>query len=385
MPRFLRQDGYSCLLGPTRTVSLVGLAVSMLVCALAAEPSWGQEQRRVTVMSYNVENLFDNVDNPAREGDNTYLPLSQKGTPAHVALCERNNAPGAFRDECLTLDWSAEVLAKKIANLATVIGRFEGSGPDILVLQEVENQQILDRLRLALPGGSSYVTAVNLDDSPGRGINVAILSKLPQMSGVAPVSTPINFPADVMQDDGQPCGSTRNVTAFTLRLPDGMPLTVFALHMPAGGPAHPCRTFVATVLAGLVRALPVSAMAIAAGDTNLNCGDDDQETIRTVLRPALIVPDEVNKGCRPPGSSFFGPQGWSFLDLIMTSRSLLGSDQAGATWFADLGSFRTVVSAPELQVQRDSKNRISPRRFNPTARTGASDHWPVALDLIRRQ
>jgi hypothetical protein len=89
-------------------------------------------------------------DNPTREGDNTYLPLSQKGTPEHKALCERNNSPGAFRQECLNLDWNEQVLAKKIANLATVIGRFEGLGPDILVLEEVENQQILNRLRLAL-------------------------------------------------------------------------------------------------------------------------------------------------------------------------------------------------------------------------------------------
>src|SRR5262249_51006984 len=166
--------------------------------------AWAQDQRRVTLMAYNVENLFDTQDNPAREGDNTYLPLSQKGTPEHVALCERNNPPGSFRQECLKLDWSEQVLAKKIANLAGVIGRFEGGGPDILVLEEVENQQILNRLRLALPSGAAYVTAINLDDSPGRGINVAIMSKLPVAPGIPVASTPINFPSDVSQEDGQP-------------------------------------------------------------------------------------------------------------------------------------------------------------------------------------
>jgi hypothetical protein len=69
----------------------------------------------------------------------------------------------SFRQECLNLDWNEQVLAKKIANLASVIGRFEGGGPDILVLEEVENQQILNRLRLALPGAAAYVTAINLD------------------------------------------------------------------------------------------------------------------------------------------------------------------------------------------------------------------------------
>jgi len=255
--------------------------------------AWAQDQRRVTLMAYNVENLFDTEDNPIREGDNTYLPLSQKGTPEHKAFCERNNPPGAFRQECLNLDWNEQVLAKKIANLATVISRFEERGPDILVLEEVENQQILNRLRLALPNATAYVTAINLDDSPGRGINVAIMSKLPVAPGIPVVSTPITFPADVTQEGGQPCSSTRNLTAFTLQLPDGSPLTIFAVHMPAGGPAHPCRRFVADQLVQKLGALPQSRMVVVAGDTNLNCGNNDQQTISDILRPALVVPDEV--------------------------------------------------------------------------------------------
>jgi hypothetical protein len=128
----------------------------------------GQDQRRVTIMSYNVENLFDTEDNPSREGDNTYLPRSQKGTPEHIALCERTTDPGSHRQECLNLDWSEQVLAKKLQNIATVIGRFEDRGPDILLLQEVENQGIANRLRSLLPNPETYQTVLNLDDSPGH-------------------------------------------------------------------------------------------------------------------------------------------------------------------------------------------------------------------------
>ena len=109
-----------------RTLTLANLVLAWVV---ATTPAAAQDPRRITVMSYNVENLFDIEDNPAREGDNTYLPLSQKGTPAHKDLCERLNPPGARRTECLTLNWSEDVLKKKIANIATVIGRFEGRGP----------------------------------------------------------------------------------------------------------------------------------------------------------------------------------------------------------------------------------------------------------------
>src|SRR5258705_6208637 len=113
-----------------------------------------------------------------------------------------------------------------------------------------------------------------------------------------------------------PCGDTRNITSFTLRLPDGAPLTTFVVHMPSGGEASACRRFVAERLVQLVNALPNDRMVAVGGDTNLNCGTEDQQTIAQVLRPTLFVPDEINKGCRAPGSSFFGPQGWSFLDLI---------------------------------------------------------------------
>ena len=362
----------------------VAFLLTLVVWAASVIEVRAQEQRRVTIMAYNVENLFDTIDNPAREGDNTYLPRSQKGTAAHIDLCERNNEPGPRRQECLNLDWNDEVLARKLQNLATVIGKFEGNGPDVLLLEEVENRSIIDRLRALLPNPAAYQTVINLDDSPGRGINVGLLSRLPLDNNNPPISTPLQFPSDVTHEDGTPCSSTRNIAAFTLRLPDGASLTAFVVHMPAGGPAHACRRFVAERLVELVRALPSSRMVIVGGDTNLNCGIHDQQTISEILRPTLFVPDEVNKGCRAPGSSFFPPQGWSFLDLIMTNRLLLGSDQDGATWFAEFGTFRTVISAPEIQVKTDSRNRISPRSFSPEERSGASDHWPVALDLIRR-
>jgi hypothetical protein len=79
------------------------------------------------------------------------------------------------------------------------------------------------------------------------------------------------------------------------------------------------------------------------------------------------------------------PARGAVLDLIMTSRSLTSSSQAGAGWFADFGSFRTVISAPEVQVEVDTRGRTRPMRFDAERRTGTTDHWPVAIDIIRRR
>ncbi len=95
---------------------------------------------------------------------------------------------------------------------------------------------------------------------------------------------------------------------------------------------------------------------------------------------------DVNKGCRAPGSNFFPPQAqWSFLDLVLTSRSLTASARLGASWFADFGSFRTVISAPEVQVETDAQGRVGPKHFDAKEGSGSADHWPVAIHLIRRQ
>jgi hypothetical protein len=47
------------------------LRTAMVAAALAASPAQAQEFRTVTLMSWNVENLFDTVDDPNNPFDNT--------------------------------------------------------------------------------------------------------------------------------------------------------------------------------------------------------------------------------------------------------------------------------------------------------------------------
>lgn len=366
---------------PIRIV--LGAAAAFLLSAnlaFVSSPVMAKSERLVTLMSYNAENLFDTKDNPKNTGDNTYLPISQKGTDQHKALCAQEDNDTRKR-ECLNLDWSDDVLRGKLQNLAAVIdGAGNGDGPDIIVLQEVENLAVLNQLKRALTKSDSYVTAVNPETSPGRGINVAVLSKLPLAGQVK------THRVDFAEADKGDCGDTRDILEVPLRLPDGSALFVFGLHFPSGFNPPRCREVAAEALNAIASSRPQGDMLVAAGDTNINCSPADQPIISETLRDQWIVPDEVNKGCRAPGSNFYPRQAqWSFLDLIMTSRSLTSSSQAGAPWFADFGSFRTVISVPELQVDADNKGRVMPKRFDPKAKTGVTDHWPVMIDLVRRR
>lgn len=218
---------------------------------------------------------------------------------------------------------------------------------------------------------------INTEASPGRGINVALISKLP-ISG-SPKSHKVEFSAG-----DQDCGDTRDILEVALKLPDGSTLTVFGLHFPSGNNPVKCRAAASERLNEIIAGRPKEAMLVALGDTNINCNPEDQAVIADVLRDHWLVPDEVNKGCRPPGSNFYQGK-WSFLDLIMTSRSLATSSQEGAPWFADYGSFRTVISAPQVQIEADNSGRVKPRRFDAETKSGTADHLPVAIDLIRRR
>lgn len=110
---------------------LMILAVLMAISAPACA-------ERITIMTYNLGNFFDAVDDPRL----------------------RNGDGGE------TIETEVWVKAKAAA-LARVIGRFdENKGPDILVLSEIESAAALAALKAALPNAGTYQTTVFFDSDP---------------------------------------------------------------------------------------------------------------------------------------------------------------------------------------------------------------------------
>ena len=72
--------------------------------AVAASP--------VTVMTFNVENLFDAMDD-AGKNDHTYLPVTMKQDAEHIAFCDAIEVP-LWRSDCLELDWNEDAVAFKL-------------------------------------------------------------------------------------------------------------------------------------------------------------------------------------------------------------------------------------------------------------------------------
>ena len=80
----------------------------------------------ISLMTYNVENLFDTKDDMGKD-DKAFLPASFKKNAYHKGHC-RGIEVKKWRDECLYLDWSEVAKTKKILNIAKVVSSYDFDG-----------------------------------------------------------------------------------------------------------------------------------------------------------------------------------------------------------------------------------------------------------------
>ena len=104
----------------------------------------------LTLMFYNVENLFDTKDDPLTN-DDEFTPQGDRR-------------------------WTPRRLNKKLNDLAKVILSASGwDAPQLVALCEVENQYVLDRLRKNTPLQKLSYKTIHKDSPDFRGIDVAFL------------------------------------------------------------------------------------------------------------------------------------------------------------------------------------------------------------------
>ncbi len=325
----------------------------------------------VTVMTFNAQNLFDNVDDPGKD-DKAYLPIEAKQDPVHIAACNEIEVE-SWRNECLYLDWSDAAIDRKLTLLANTIRQVnDGAGADIIAFQEIENAAILDRLANDYLGDLGYDTTVLIEGTDTRGIDVALLSRLPLLGDAQlhPLLVP-DFP--------ERAGDTRGVLQATFELEDGEKLTAFAVHFPA--PFHPTGMRVAAYehLNDLLAALPADHHAFAAGDFNTTSTEDQREgLLDRFARPNWTVAHDVGcADCR--GTYYYGRDDtWSFLDMI-----LFASARGAKTTAQIRGDSVQIANVYAPQSTDDGR----PLRHNSETGMGVSDHWPMiaTIELTQKQ
>jgi endonuclease/exonuclease/phosphatase family metal-dependent hydrolase len=322
---------------------------------------------RIVLMTFNVENLFDTVDDPHKL-DDTFLPIELKASAGHRARCAALRS-AREREECLAWDWSDAVLARKLERLAAVILQVNGGrGPDILALQEVENRGVLERLRSEHLATAGFRESILIEGDDPRGIDVAFLSRFP-LHGEARLHRRTHAPGE--------SGDVRGILEATFELGDGTLITGYCVHLPA--PMHPAaaRFDALERLDTLAAALPPGRMRFAAGDFNINSAEERRyDVIRGRLATHWIAAHA--QGCSECSGTYYYARdhAWSFLDMILVGRELDAREPRLAWRLAP----ESVDVAHAVAAQSTSAGY--PARFDPREGSGVSDHWPLVATLV---
>jgi len=367
----------------------LGLALANQATAAPAE---------IKIVSYNLLNLFD-TKHDAGKLDYTYLP---KGYPGKAAYC-KTIENDYYKQLCFNTDWTEAMLAKKIGLLKGVIASL-GSLPDILVVQEIENDNVAAQLAQAL----GY-TSFKITHSPDkRGIDVACFyrtEKLEYLNHKEIVLQGPKFPPSFKEKP------TRNILQIHFNIKGLNPryvLGVYGNHWPSQAAPPVKRMHVAMALRREINRQTLlygrAYYHVAAlGDFN-TLNRETPNAIHHILSdlrwpPALrdVQQDSFSrfseiKAAMPPNSYWYRKNNqWENLDRIMMSRNFF--DKKGIEVVAK--SFR-IVSPPFMRTDYvfndqssyffGSLTRGVPFTFDQTspnkAKQGFSDHFPIGV-LVR--
>lgn len=304
--------------------------------------------RNLKVMTYNVANFYDTRHDLGTE-DWTYLPLAQKQQiPNFQEICNRNTSSSRIK-ECLTLDWSEAVFSKKLINISRVI---QATNPDILVLQEIENKNVLNNLATKGLKGLGYRFEVLIEGDDSRGIDVAILSRFPlikaQHHSIVHLGQKLN---------------TRGILEAHFNVRDQV-VAVFANHWPSQSNPTEERVSAARTLEQVSSKVRAD-LIIALGDFNTL----DTDSTNTYLQmPCFVDLEKPARRLNPklmPGTRYKNNL-WSSIDRIYLHRR---------------SALRPLIPSFEIVSKPFMLQDGLPLGFDVATGEGFSDHLPVSIEF----
>lgn len=324
--------------------------------------------KKFSLMSYNVENLFDTLHDEGKE-DYTYLPLKFKQASEEVQNYCHSLANEGWQKSCLYTDWSEDVLKQKLLNIGKVIKRYNwGRGADILVLTEVENKRVLKQLvDTALKGkGYKYISLIEGPDK--RGIDVGVISKYPI---VAEKLHKINLEGIAKE--------TRGILEVNIEI-NGKIITVLGNHWPSQHNPPEARVEAAKVMKQVAEQA-TGEFVLAAGDFN-TLDSETPNGIKEVINPVFYnaQTEALNKWKRLfIGTHWFGGE-WNALDKIF----VLKSKKKAPVKYRSFRIFaKKFLFGTKKWTDRDTGKvtlyKGVPKSFNYRTKKGYSDHLPIAV------
>ena len=266
-------------------------ACTMLAISCQCSLSPLQSDKEIDIVSYNVHNLFD-----AEESGSEYPEFKpSKGV------------------------WTKELYARRLSNAVRAVKSFAGAGraadtrasvPDILCLQEIENQQVL----------------ADLAERFGRGVYAYWAIGGPQ-NGIIHSGVLSRFPIVTLRThsilDAWGFGPTRDILELEVKCGDMGNLVLFVCHwkskMEGAKETEPARRAAAALLADRIRSIEADRPEIPI----VVCGDFNEspdEYLRVERAyPTGIMPLGVGaQSMSPEGAPLYVSNSWNAVETVRT-------------------------------------------------------------------
>ena len=328
----------------------------LFVCVTAYAQD--HEKQNFRIVSYNVENYFDVVDD-SLTSDEEYLPEGLRA-------------------------WNITKYQTKQINISKVIAAIGGwNAPALVALCEIESEKCMRDLTKYSPLKNLDYKYLHHESPDARGVDVALMYQPDMFKPFHDEAIRITFP--------NTASTTRDILFASGILPNNDTLHVFVCHFPSrlGGEleSEDRRVFVASAVRQKVDSLMNAVIApkiVIMGDFN---DYPTNSSITDVLRALPLTEEISGKGLynlafglqeKGKGSHKFGGE-WGMLDQIIVSGSLLNPGNKIFTTQEDMHVFDA-----DFLLEDDYTNlgKMPKRTYvGMKYQGGFADHLPVFVDL----
>ncbi|CAM3409342.1 endonuclease/exonuclease/phosphatase family protein [Zobellia roscoffensis] len=305
-----------------------------------------------TISFYNLENLFDTIDDP-KTLDDDFTPKGRK-------------------------KWSLRRYKKKLYKLAKTIseiGNSETQSPPVLVgVAEVENQQVMEDLLAAEPLAHIKYSYVHYDSPDERGIDCGLIYHKDHFEVLH--SEPIALL--LYEEDGRR-DTTRDILYVKGKL-NNEEVHVFVNHWPSRRSGNTTTVHKRLLAAQTIIDFMATIEAKEANPNYIIMGDFNDgpksESIRSLMESKTLY-NPMEKLLTPERGSANYKRSWMLFDQIMVSHSFLNFEK-GTHSFAHANIFDE-----HYLTEFKGKYMGSPFRTYVGNKYigGYSDHFPVYIQL----
>ena len=336
----------------------------LIVAALAAnaQPDKWTSKKFFTVMSYNVENLFDTLD-AAGKDDVEFTPGGKK-------------------------NWTSERYHTKLKHLSEVIAAVNPDKtqfPDIVGIMEVENIDVLKDLAAQEAISAAGYKCILEEGTDNRGIDCGLLYNPQTFKYLSHRAIRVKL---------RPSGQTTRDILYVKGMVDKETLHIFVNHWPSrvGGKQQTenrrtqCADRLKEVTDSLIKAEPQCNILIM-GDLNDEPTDESvyeilqaKETSQySRLNNIMYGLQNKNKGKFGSGTYYYKGE-YSMLDNLIVSNPLL-TRTSGFRLYEPTG----YIFAPDFISFKESNGDIAPSRsYSGKYYGGYSDHYPVYMIFYKK-